>query len=146
MTSIRFSGDLPLWLAVPIAVLAVLGVWRYYRRESAVLSPLQRRLLPVLRALALVLVILLLTGPVLRHRSVTGELGHVRIYLDASESMTLRVIHPCLRGVNCWSPQTWVGLTLAGCRIRRCLTLQPKLQQPEKLRSKRSTQGTRLWL
>ncbi len=36
---------------------------------------------------------MVLTGPVLRHRQVIGELGLVKIYLDASESMTMHDRH-----------------------------------------------------
>ncbi len=36
---------------------------------------------------------MVLTGPVLRHRQVIGELGQVKIYFDASESMTMQDGH-----------------------------------------------------
>ena len=89
MTSLRFVGDLPLWLGLFLALLAAVMSWLYYRREMASLSPLLKVVLPGLRALAFVLAILILTGPVLHHRVVEGELGQVKIYVDGSASMGL---------------------------------------------------------
>ena len=72
MTSLRFVGDLPLWLDLP-------------RRL--------KWLLPLLRSLAFFLGIMVLTGPVLHHRTIIGQLGRVKIYLDASRSMTMQDRH-----------------------------------------------------
>ncbi|MCA9051678.1 MAG: hypothetical protein KDA89_23230, partial [Planctomycetaceae bacterium] len=89
MTSLRFVGDVPVWIGLLLAALAAGLSWRYYRRESFDLPANLRWLLPALRSLAFVLALLLLTGPVLHHRKVIGEPGRVKIYVDASQSMDL---------------------------------------------------------
>ncbi|MCA9058130.1 MAG: hypothetical protein KDA85_06505, partial [Planctomycetaceae bacterium] len=93
MTSVRFVGELPLWIGTIAVILAAAMSWRYYRRETTALAGLLRWLLPLLRAAAFGLGILVLTGPVLRHRQTTGELGRVRIYIDGSQSMGMTDAH-----------------------------------------------------
>ena len=87
MTSIRFIGDVPLWLGVLVALVAALSVWFLYRREKHDLPQGLRIWLPLLRATAVLLAVLVLTGPVLHHRQVEGQLGRVVVFLDASLSM-----------------------------------------------------------
>ncbi len=87
MTSIRFIGDLPLWLGALAALSAALLAWFMYRRERHDLPPRLRTWLPLLRATAVFLAVLVLTGPVLHHRRVEGQLGRVVVFLDASLSM-----------------------------------------------------------
>ena len=87
MTRIRFIGDLPVWAGLLLAVLAGLAAWRYYRRESHDLPGRLRWALPLLRATAFFLAVMILTGPILHHRQVTGQLGRVMVFLDASQSM-----------------------------------------------------------
>ena len=75
-TSLLFAGDLALWQGILLA--AVLGtlVWLLYRREVS--RGLQRPLswlLPLLRTLAIILLLFTLTGPVLHHRDQIGQLG-----------------------------------------------------------------------
>ncbi|MCP4506500.1 MAG: VWA domain-containing protein, partial [Fuerstiella sp.] len=89
MTSLRFVGDLPLWLGLSLALLVAVMAWRYYRRESFDLPHRLRWMLPSLRSLAFFLGIMVLTGPVLHHRQTIGELGQVKIYVDSSRSMAL---------------------------------------------------------
>ncbi len=89
MTNIRFVGGLPLWLGLLLSLVVCVLAWRYYRRESSELPDRLRWILPLLRSLAFLLGILILTGPVLHHRTVIGELGRVKIYVDASQSMSL---------------------------------------------------------
>ncbi|MBM4091661.1 MAG: hypothetical protein FJ276_19870, partial [Planctomycetes bacterium] len=89
MTSIRFVGDLPLWVGILVAALAGLGTWFIYRRELQNLSGRQRWLLPGLRTAAVVLALLILTGPVLHHRRLIGQLGRVVVFLDDSRSMSV---------------------------------------------------------
>ena len=93
MTSVRFAGELPMWLGLCLAVVVAVLSWRYYRRESFELSDWLKWFLPLLRSLAFFLGVMVLTGPVLRHRQVIGELGQVKIYFDASESMTMQDRH-----------------------------------------------------
>ena len=93
MTTLRFVGDIPLWLGLGLALIAGLLSWRYYRRESFDLPRGLRWFLPLLRSLAFFLGIMVLTGPVLHHRTIIGELGRVKIYLDGSRSMTMNDRH-----------------------------------------------------
>ncbi len=93
MTSIRFVGELPLWLGLCLAIVVAALSWRYYRRESVELSARLKWLLPLLRSAAFFLGVMVLTGPVLQHRQVIGELGQVKIYFDASESMAMQDRH-----------------------------------------------------
>jgi hypothetical protein len=89
MTSIRFVGDLPLWIGIALALVVGVLSWRYYRRESFDLPHRLRWFLPLLRSAAFFLGVMVLTGPVLHHRKIIGELGRVTIYVDASQSMGL---------------------------------------------------------
>lgn len=97
MTTLKFVGDVPLWLGIILSIAVAAMSWRYYRRESLELSGRLRWLLPVLRTVAFVLGILILTGPVLHHRQTIGELGKVQIYFDGSESMQMHDPHMSLR-------------------------------------------------
>jgi hypothetical protein len=89
MTSLRFVGDLSIWPGLFLALLVAVMSWRFYNRESFDLPPRLRIILPLLRSSAFFLGIMVLTGPVLHHRTTIGEPGKVRIYLDASQSMTM---------------------------------------------------------
>ncbi len=89
MTSLRFVGDFPVWLGLALAFVVGVLSWRYYRRESFDLPHRLRWFLPLLRSLAFFLGVMVLTGPVLHHRQIMGELGRVTIYVDASQSMGL---------------------------------------------------------
>jgi len=93
MTHLRFVGDLSLWLGLLLALIVGVLSWRYYRRESFDLPHRLRWVLPLLRSAAFFLGIMVLTGPVLHHRDVIGELGRVKIYVDASQSMGLTDQH-----------------------------------------------------
>ena len=93
MTLLRFTGDLPLWIGLTAAIIMAVSSWLYYRRESHQLPHALRWILPLLRSTAFLLGVLILTGPVLHHRTTTGELGQVRIYLDGSSSMTMHDRH-----------------------------------------------------
>ena len=86
-THVRFVGDLPVWAGLLLAFLAGLAAWRYYRRESHDLPGRLRWVLPLLRAVAFFLVVMILTGPILHHRRVIGQLGRVMVFLDTSQSM-----------------------------------------------------------
>lgn len=89
MTRIRFVGDVPLWAGLALAFVVCVLAFRFYRREVRDTWPTLRWLLPTLRSVAFLLGILVLTGPVLRHQTVTGEPGSVQIYVDGSQSMEL---------------------------------------------------------
>lgn len=96
MTSLRFVGDLPVWWGLLLSLLVGGMSWRYYSRESFDLPRRLKWFLPLLRSLAFLLGIMMLTGPVLHHRKTIGELGRVKVYIDASKSMTMRDRHMSL--------------------------------------------------
>ncbi len=93
MTTLRFVGDVPLWLGLLLSLIVCTLSWLYYSRESFDLPRRLKWFLPLLRSLAFFLGIMVLTGPVLHHRTIVGELGRVKIYLDASRSMTMQDRH-----------------------------------------------------
>lgn len=93
MTTLRFAGVLPWWLALLLALTFSTLCWRYYRRERHDLTGKLRWLLPLLRSVAFFMVAFALAGPILHHRQVIGELGRVLIYVDGSESMTVQDSH-----------------------------------------------------
>ena len=93
MTSLRFVGEVPWWLGLLLSLIVCALSWLYYSRESFDLPRRLKWFLPLLRSLAFFLGIMVLTGPVLHHRTIVGELGRVKIYLDASRSMTMQDRH-----------------------------------------------------
>jgi len=86
--NLRFEGDLSLWQGVLLALLFAGLIWSLYWREVG-----RRRwlsmLLPIVRAIAVLLIILMLTGPVLHRRVEVGDLSRVLVFVDESESMSL---------------------------------------------------------
>lgn len=110
MTSLRFVGELSIWIGLVLAIAVCVLSWRYYRRESFDLPDRLRWLLPLLRSLAFFLGVLVLTGPVLHHRKIIGELGSVKIYVDASQSMSLLDRHtPAGRKLLVAAQQGWLA-------------------------------------
>ena len=89
MSTLRFAGDLSPIFVAGLAVAAAVFVMLLYLRESRRLPMPYAYLLPALRASAVVLVILILTGPVWHRRQDVGELGRVVFAVDASESMSM---------------------------------------------------------
>jgi len=87
--SLQFAGMLPLWLGLSLAAAVSLLSFRGYMRETRGLSGRLRWVLPLLRSAAFLLGVLILTGPVLHHRTIVGEPGRLDVYLDASASMQL---------------------------------------------------------
>ena len=86
-TSLRFLGDLNAWIGALLAVALAAGAWFLYRRETRDRADRLRWLLPTLRALAVFLIVLALTGPVLHHERVIRELGRLFVFIDGSGSM-----------------------------------------------------------
>lgn len=110
MTTLRFVGDLPLWIGVSLSLIVAGLSWRYYSRESFQLPRRLKWILPLLRSLAFFLGVMMLTSPVLHHRQTIGELGKVKIYLDTSESMTLRDQQiPLSRKLKIVEQMGWIG-------------------------------------
>lgn len=88
-TSLQFIGDLNPWLGLLLAfALAALAYWLYHR-ETRERSDRLRWLLPTLRAAAVFLAVLALTGPILHHERVIRELGKLFVFVDGSKSMQM---------------------------------------------------------
>ena len=87
MTSLRFIGDWSLYLGAPVALLLGAATWLLYRRESRRRKGVCSWLLPAIRTVAVIMLVLMLTGPVLHHRWVVGELARILVFVDASQSM-----------------------------------------------------------
>ena len=88
-TSLRFVGDWPWWAGCGGALVLGVSAWLLYRRELHSASWWQRFLLPGLRALVVMMIVLMLSGPVLHHRKVIGELSRLLLFVDGSKSMGL---------------------------------------------------------
>lgn len=87
MTTLDFAGAYSLAASLGVAaVLAGLCWWFYYAHLRDV-SPLLRWVLPTLRALAIVMCLVMLASPTIRHRSWNGIPNHVSILLDGTQSM-----------------------------------------------------------
>lgn len=84
---VQFVGSVPLLVGLALASLVAAIAWAMYFRGSQRPIGSAGWLLPFLRAGAVFLAVLLLTGPVWLKRDVIGELGQVNIVLDTSESM-----------------------------------------------------------
>ena len=88
-TTLRWVGDWPWWAGVAAAVVLGLLAVLLYRRDVAGNGRALRFFLPLLRGLAVALIVLMLSGPVLHHRSVVGTLARLIVCVDSSESMQL---------------------------------------------------------
>ena len=88
-TTLRFVGGWPWWAGVLLALILGTAAWLLYRRETSAQRPWLRLLLPSLRALAVVLIVLMLSGPILHHRKTIGQLSRLWLFVDGSRSMEL---------------------------------------------------------
>ena len=88
-TVLRFTGDWPWYWAVLAALFLAATVVYLYRRETLPLPWRWRILLPSLRALAVLMIVLMLCGPVLHHRKIIGQLSRLLLFVDGSKSMGL---------------------------------------------------------
>lgn len=82
-----FQGEVPTVAVVLIAVAIATAVGLYYSRETRPLAMPYRWLLPILRGLAIVLVLFMLAGPTIEFRRERGNVAVVNVFVDASESM-----------------------------------------------------------
>ncbi len=76
----------PWWIALA-AIFGALSVAWIYLRETRSLPLPQKYLLPALRALAIMMVIMMLAGPVIEVRREIGQIPTVHVFVDASSSM-----------------------------------------------------------
>ena len=88
-TTLRWTGDWPWFAGLAVALLLAAIAWMLYRRDLHSHNRWLRVLLPALRALAVILIVLMLSGPVLHHRKVIGQLARLILCIDTSESMQL---------------------------------------------------------
>ncbi len=73
MTSIQFLGNVPLWLGLGLALFAGGFSYWLYRRETTRTGVSFGRTIPLLRATAIALIVLMLTGPTLQRRIREGD-------------------------------------------------------------------------
>ncbi|MEW6305495.1 MAG: hypothetical protein AB1705_18620 [Verrucomicrobiota bacterium] len=92
-TDLRFVGEWKFAVAVTVALALAIAVWLLYWRESRARRDYLRWLLPTLRAVAVFWLLMMLSGPVLHHRKVIGELARVMVFADASQSMAINDEH-----------------------------------------------------
>lgn len=89
MTSLHFDPVWPWWIVATVAILGSILLGRWYWRESQYLPGPWRWLLPWFRAIAFALILLMLAGPSLHHRTYEGEMSRIRVLLDQSRSMAI---------------------------------------------------------
>ncbi|HYR57798.1 MAG TPA: VWA domain-containing protein, partial [Chthoniobacteraceae bacterium] len=88
-TTLRFIGGWPWWAGLLLALALGAAAWLLYRRETQPLRRWLNFLLPALRVLAVVLIVLMLSGPILHHRKTIGQLSRLWLFVDGSQSMEL---------------------------------------------------------
>jgi hypothetical protein len=88
-TTLRFTGDYPALGVWALAFGLAVAMWFLYRRESRHLSGLGRWLPAGLRSLTVFILVLALSGPVLRRETTQRQLGRVILAVDTSASMKL---------------------------------------------------------
>lgn len=89
MTTLRFTGDwLPLYGGLAALLLGA-AAFALCHRETKHAGSKIARLLPWLRAAAVALLILILTGPVLHHRHTLGTQTKLVLLVDNSQSMSV---------------------------------------------------------
>ncbi len=88
-TTLRFIGDWPWWAGVGAALILGILSWVLYRRDVRAFPAWVKITLPALRALAVAMIVVMLSGPVLHHREVIGQLSRLLLFVDGSRSMEL---------------------------------------------------------
>lgn len=84
---LQSQGELSIAAALALALGIACAVAWFYRRETKRLAAPWSWLLPLLRAAAIVLALLMLAGPVLRFQKVIGTIPRIDVFVDASGSM-----------------------------------------------------------
>ena len=93
-SSLYFAGEMEPWACLLLVLCAAGAAWWLYRMETRKeSSPPLDKVLPLLRAVAVALIVMTLAGPTLRNVSEKGERGRVLVFLDGSESMSIRDKH-----------------------------------------------------
>ena len=86
-SALHFSGEWNLWLALPVALAAAGAAWGLYASELARRGKTGLWFLPLLRGLAVMFVVLMLTGPVIQTHREIGTRARLLLYVDSSASM-----------------------------------------------------------
>ena len=76
-----------MWLALPVALAAAGMAWGLYASELARRGKTGLWFLPLLRGLAVMFVVLMLTGPVIQTHREIGTRARLLLYVDSSASM-----------------------------------------------------------
>ena len=92
MSNFKFTGDLGMMQGTVFALIVAAAAWFLYYRQIRNRSNKDKVILPTLRALAIFLLVIMLTQPVIHHRKVIGELGRLFVVVDSSRSMILKDI------------------------------------------------------
>ncbi len=87
MIRLVLQSEYSTWWIALAAILGAASVAWFYLRETRSLPLPQKYLLPALRALAIMMVILMLAGPVIEYRREIGQIPTVHVFVDASSSM-----------------------------------------------------------
>ena len=87
MIRLVMQSEYSTWWIALAALLGAASVAWFYLRETRSLPLPQKYLLPALRALAIMMVILMLAGPVIEYRREIGQIPTVHVFVDASSSM-----------------------------------------------------------
>lgn len=87
MTELRFAGDWPLWAVVSLALVLSLAAFLLYRRELR--QGVWGWVLPTMRAVAVLLIVLMLAGPELVHTTGQDNRGRIVLLIDRSASMSV---------------------------------------------------------
>lgn len=90
MSRFEFNGLLPVWLMIPLSLVAMALVWWWYYKESRYARAPFNWLLPSLRAAALGGILWMLAGPAWVREWVSGELSRIAVLIDTSGSMDLK--------------------------------------------------------
>lgn len=86
---LHFTGEWSWWLGLGAALALAYAAWRLYRRETRPLGGKKAWLLPLLRTIAVFLLVMMLTEPVLNYRKFVGQLARIVLLVNGSESMSL---------------------------------------------------------
>jgi hypothetical protein len=89
MENLRFEGEVNVWLGAAMAMAAAGVIFWIYRRETGHRRFAPAILLPLLRAAVVAMIVLMLTGPVLRGSLSVADLSRVIVLVDGSKSMGL---------------------------------------------------------
>ncbi len=87
MNSLHFGGEWAPLFSLSAALVLATAAFLLYRRETRALPQTSAHFLPLLRAGAVLLLVLMLSGPVLKHRRTLGTLTRLLVLADCSQSM-----------------------------------------------------------